>query len=131
MAWSGYAFEGICLKHVGLIKRALGIEAVETVESAWHHRASSTAERGVQIDLVIDRKDATINLCEMKFSDGDFAIDKRYAAELRHKRDVFRRVTGTRKTVLITMITTHGLADNAHARELVDNTLTMDALFAR
>jgi hypothetical protein len=80
---------------------------------------------------VIDRKDATINLCEMKFSDGTFTIDKRFAAELRHKRDVFRQVTGTRKTVLTTLITTHGLADNAYARELVDTTVTMDALFAR
>jgi hypothetical protein len=130
-AWSGYAFEGICLKYVGLIKRALGIEAVETVESSWYHRTGVKAERGAQIDLVIDRKDATINLCEMKFCDGEFAIDKRYAADLRHKRDVFRRVTGTRKTVLLTLVTTHGLANNAYARELVDKTLTMDALFAR
>jgi hypothetical protein len=61
----------------------------------------------------------------------EFAIDKRYAADLRHKRDVFRRVTGTRKTVLLTLVTTHGLANNAYARELVDKTLTMDALFAR
>lgn len=129
--WSGYAFEGICLKYVGLIKRALGIEAVETIESAWCHRTQVKADRGAQIDLVIDRKDATINLCEMKFCDGQFAIDKRYAADLRHKRDLFRRVTGTRKTVLLTLVTTHGLASNAYARELVDKTLTMDALFAR
>lgn len=130
-AWSGYAFEGICLEHVALIKRGLGIEAVETIEAAWRHRSAVRSERGAQIDLVIDRKDATINLCEMKFSDGLFTIDKRYAAELRHKRDVFRRVTGTRKAVLTTMITTHGLTDNPYARELIDNTLTMDALFAR
>lgn len=130
-AWSGYAFEGICLKHVPLIKRALGIAAVETVQAAWHHRRDDRADRGAQVDLVIDRKDATINLCEMKFSDGLFTIDKRYAGELREKRDVFRQVTGTRKTVLLTMITTHGVADNVHARELVDSSVTMDALFAR
>mgnify|MGYP001602909628 FL=1 len=130
-AWSGYAFEGICLKHVGRIKRALGIEAVETVESAWHHRPGDRSDRGAQIDLVIDRKDATINLCEMKFSDGEFAIDRRYADDLRYKRDTFRRVTGSRKVLLLTMITTHGVLDNSHARELVDKALTMDALFAR
>jgi uncharacterized protein len=144
-SWSGYAFEAICLKHVPSLKRALGIEAVETVESAWHHRRpvdskegdtkeGDTKERdssdsGAQIDLVIDRKDATINLCEMKFSEAPFVVDKRYGAELRHKRDTFRRVTGTRKALLTTMVTTFGLRDGAHAREVVDKTLEMGALF--
>jgi len=128
-AWSGYAFEGICLKHVTALKRALGIEAVETEESAWHHRAVDKTDRGVQIDLVIDRKDATSNVCEMKFSEGEFVIDKRYADELRVKRDTFRRVTGTRNAVILTLITTHGLRNNQYAKELVDKSLTMDALF--
>jgi len=128
-AWSGYAFEGICLKHIASLKRALGIEAVETTEHAWRHRPIDRDDRGAQIDLVIDRRDAVINLCEMKFSDGEFTIDKSYAGELRHKRDTFRRVTGSRKTLLVTMLTTHGLRDNQYAKELVDTSLTMDALF--
>jgi AAA+ ATPase superfamily predicted ATPase len=128
-AWSGYAFEGICLKHIASLKRALGIEAVETTERAWHHRPVDRDDRGAQIDLVIDRRDASINLCEMKFSDGEVTIDKAYAGDLRHKRDTFRRVTGSRKTLLVTLITTHGLRNNQYARELVDKALTMDALF--
>ncbi|TMQ02866.1 MAG: AAA family ATPase, partial [Deltaproteobacteria bacterium] len=86
-AWSGYAFEGICLKHVSAVKRALGIEAVETAESTWLHRPLDRHDRGAQVDLVIDRRDASINLCEMKFSEGEFTIDKKYARELRDKRD--------------------------------------------
>jgi predicted AAA+ superfamily ATPase len=128
-AWSGYAFEGICIKHIASLKRALGIEAVETTERAWHDRPADRADRGAQVDLVIERRDASINLCEMKFSEGEFAIDKKYAGELRHKRDTFRRVTGSRKTLLVTLITTHGLRGNPYARELVDKSLTMDALF--
>jgi uncharacterized protein len=128
-SWSGYAFEGICLKHVAKLKRALGIEAVETEESAWQHRPETRSDRGAQVDLVIDRRDACINLCEMKFSEGEFVIDKAYADELRNKRDTFRRVTGTRKALLLTMVTTHGVRDNAYARELVDKQLTADALF--
>ncbi len=121
-AWSGYAFEGVCIKHAQRLKRALGIEAVETSESAWR-------TRDAQIDLLIDRRDLTINLCELKFTEGEFVIDKRYAAELRQKRDVFRRETRTRKAVLTTLVTTHGVRDNEHRRELVDKELTMDALF--
>lgn len=125
----GYAFEGICMKHVAPLKRALGIEAVETSENAWHHRPVDRDDRGAQVDLVIDRRDACINLCEMKFSDGEFTIDKTYAGELRHKRATFRRVTGSRKALLITMVTTHGLRNNQYARELADTSLTLDALF--
>lgn len=130
-AWSGYAFEGICAKHVGLLKRALGIEAVETEESAWYYRPSGGADRGTQIDLVIEGAHGAINLCEMKFSNGEFVIDKRYAEELRYKRDAFRRVTGTRKSLFLTMVTTHGVRSNPYSKELVDKSLTMDALFAR
>jgi hypothetical protein len=128
-AWSGYAFEGICLKHIGAIKRALGIEAVETTASSWFHRPTPEIDQGVQIDLVIDRKDATINLCEMKFSEAEFVVDKRYAAELTRKRDTFRRATGTRKSLFTTLIATMGLRPNEHSRSAVDQVLDLEALF--
>jgi hypothetical protein len=129
-AWSGLAFEAVCLKHRRQLKRALGIEAVETIESGWRHKTAKRTERGAQVDLLIDRKDATINLCEMKFSDGEFTIDKRYAEELRQKREVFRRVTGTKKTLLLTMVTSYGVAANAHRDELVAASVDMRALYA-
>ena len=132
-AWSGYAFEGVCLKHIPQFKAALGIAAVATTESSWRYHpprdSKDSSERGTQIDLLIDRRDQTINLCEMKFSDGEFTIDKRYAAELRHKRDIFRRVTRTKKNVFLTMVTTFGVRDNAYAKELIAASLTADALF--
>jgi uncharacterized protein len=128
-AWSGYAFEGICLKHVAQLKRALGIDAVETKESGWDHRPLAEGETGAQIDLLIDRKDAAVNLCEMKFSESEFVVDKRYADELRRKREAFRSATGTRKTVFITLVTTFGVAHNKHRRAVVDVAIDMDALF--
>lgn len=127
-AWSGYAFEGVCLKHAPRIKNALGIGGVQTNESPWRH-AGSDAAPGTQIDLLIDRADGTINLCEMKFSEAPFTIDKSYAAELRQKRDTFHRITGTRKNLFLTMITTFGIADNAYAKELVGNSVLADELF--
>lgn len=127
-AWSGYAFESICLKHVPQLKRALGIEMVETIESAWTHRGQS-GQPGAQIDLLLDRKDAAINLCEMKFSESSFVIDKKYANELRAKRDVFRRVTKTRKSIFTTMVTTFGVASNKHEQSIVDVSLDSAPLF--
>ena len=128
-AWSGYTFEGICLKHAAQLKRALGIEAVETTEAAWDHRPREEGENGAQIDLVIDRKDAAINLCEMKFSESEFVVDKRYADHLRRKRDVFRSVTGTRKALFTTLVTTFGVSDNKHRKSVVDVAIDMNALF--
>lgn len=127
-AWSGYAFEGVCLKHASHIKAALGIAGVQTSEAPWRH-AGSEADPGAQIDLLIDRADDTISLCEMKFSEGLFTIDKPYAGELRQKRDTFRRVTRTRKNIFLTMVTTFGIADNAYARELAANSVLADELF--
>jgi len=128
-AWSGLAFEGICLRHVGMIKRALGVEAVQTLESTWQHRPNDRSDRGAQIDLLIDRADGCINLCEIKFAQAPFTIDKQYANDLRMKRDTFQRATGTRKTVLITLITTHGVRENVYSTELVDASVEAPALF--
>ncbi len=129
-AWSGLAFEATCLKHVVQIKRALGIEGVETTEASWAHQ-SRGGDDGAQIDLVIDRADRSTNLCELKFAEGPFTVDKAYARELRGKRDVFRDATGTKKALFPTLITTWGLKDNEHSRGLVARAITMDALFAR
>ena len=84
---------------------------------------------GAQIDLLIDRRDATINICEIKFYQGEFTLDAAYTNELRRKMNVFRQVTGTRKNIFLTMITTYGVTDNAYRKDLVSNVLTLDALF--
>lgn len=127
-AWSGLSFEAACLKHVAGIARALGISGVDRTEATWLHRGSEQDE-GAQIDLLIDRADRTINLCEMKFSETTFTISRAYGRELARKADVFRRVTGTRKALLLTLVTTYGVVDNQHARDLGVRGVTMDALF--
>lgn len=130
LAWAGYSFENICLKHVQQIKVALGITKVETSDSPWRYQAKPKSPYpGAQIDLLIDRRDATINICEMKFSQSDFSIDSDYAKDLRRKTEVFRSVTGTKKNIFITMITTYGIINNPYAKELVANSLTIDNLF--
>ncbi len=124
-AWSGYAFEQVCLAHTEQIKKALGISGIGTEESAWK---STQSKDGAQIDLVIDRRDGVINLCEMKFSVDEFIIDKKYDVELRNKRGIFKAETHTKKTLFITMITTFGLLANSYSAN-VQNDLKMDVLF--
>lgn len=127
--WSGYAFESICFKHISQIKKKLGIAAVLTHESQWSYRPKTKSEKGAQIDLIIDRKDDCINLCEIKFHHSEFAIDQSYAKELQRKIDVFREQTKTTKTLFLTFITPHGLRKNEYSAELVHREITLEDFF--
>ncbi|MEI6766244.1 MAG: ATP-binding protein [Bacteroidota bacterium] len=127
-SWSGFAFESICLKHTVNIKQALGISGVYTEESGYLFKGDKDKE-GLQIDLLIDRQDAVINICEMKFYSGIFTIDKSYAAKLRNRMNAFRVHSKTRKNVLLTFVSSFGIKQNSHSTGLIDNNLTMDVLF--
>lgn len=127
-SWSGFAFESICLKHIEQIKSALGIAAVQTTESFWRN-VQGNESQGAQIDLLVDRNDYTINICEIKYSDAAYTISKAYSSELKQKKDAFKKLTKTRKIVFITMITTFGVETNIHSTAIMDNQIRMDSLF--
>lgn len=126
-SWSGIAFERICLKHIPQIKKQLGILNIYTEEATWRHLPAKG--KGAQIDLLFDRKDFVINLCEMKYSGSTFTIDKTYATELENKRDLFKQKTKTKKSLFLTFVTTFGIKDNEYAKRLIQNSITADALF--
>ena len=124
-AWKGYAFEQVCLAHSEQIKLALGISAISTEVSSWRSRQSSP---GTQIDLLFDRKDDVINLCEMKYSKAEYAISAKEETELRNKIAVFEAETRTKKAVQLTMATTYGVVKNAHSG-VVHSEVTLEDLF--
>lgn len=133
--WCGYAFELVCLNHIDMIIKALGVDGCITEPCSWSYRASKGQEDellkvGAQIDLLIDRSDRTITICEMKYSAGEYAITKEEDAALQRRMEVLRRVTGTRKSLMATYITPNGLYDNMYARRLV-RVVTGDDLFGR
>ncbi|MES2199147.1 MAG: ATP-binding protein [Chlamydiota bacterium] len=129
-AWAGYTFEGICMKHLGAIKETLGISGVLTHTSGWLYKPEKeSAEKGTQIDLIIDRADNCINLCEIKFSNDTFTINKAYEQVLRQRKSIFIEKTGTRKTVFLTFITLYGISKESGYFGIVDKELTMDDLF--
>jgi predicted AAA+ superfamily ATPase len=125
-AWSGYAFEQVCLAHIQQILSALGISGVLTEYSSWR---STQSGPGTQVDLVIDRADGIVNLCEMKYSNQQFAIDNAYEMSLRNKRGVFEAETKTRKGVHLTMVSPYGLLRNSHSG-VIQSQVTMDDLFS-
>ncbi|MBO7626000.1 MAG: ATP-binding protein [Paludibacteraceae bacterium] len=127
--WSGLAFERICFQHVEQIKMALGISGVMSSVYSWVYRPISKEESGVQIDMLIDRNDGVIDLCEIKFSQGKYEIKKKYAEELRQKLAVFQSKTETRKSVFTVMITTEGLTNNEYAGD-IQNEVVVNDLFS-
>ncbi|MBU2651832.1 MAG: AAA family ATPase [Bacteroidetes bacterium] len=131
-AWEGFAFENVCLKHIREIKSALGIAAVETAVNPWRFAGNrELGLKGAQIDLLIDRKDGAINLCEMKFHESAFIIDQKYAGELRNKMEVFNRQTKSRKSIFLTMITTFGTRENIYSKELNITSLDLKVFFRK
>jgi len=124
LSWGGLAFEAVCLKHVNQIKKGLGISGMSANSSSWRNE-------NAQIDLVINRGDNCINLCEMKFSTSEYTISKSYKDALRNKKNEFVKEMATRKNVFITMVTTFGVKENSHSQEVMDNQLTINNLFEK
>jgi hypothetical protein len=124
-AWSGYAFELVCLLHAEQIKKKAGAAFVLANIWAW---SSEQSKPGAQIDMVIDRGDGIVDLCEMKYLNNDLSIGSAYAKSLRNKRSAFLAETKTRKSLRTVLITTYGLLQNEYSSE-VQVVVTMDDLF--
>ena len=122
-AWAGYSFEMLCLNHIRQLKTALGIAGVQTLTSSWR---STNAECEAQIDLIIDRKDQTINFGEMKYSTDEYVISKSYEAELRNKKSSF--IAETKKAVHLTMVTTYGVKQSLYS-DKVQSEVALEDLF--
>lgn len=129
-AWAGITFEQVCKDHIGQIKQKLGIAGVLSEQSSWFVKADKDQGiTGTQIDLIIDRRDRIINLCEMKFSIDEFVIEKTYDALIRSRIETFRRITGTKKALQIAFITTYGVKSNMYS-SIIQKQITLDDLFA-
>jgi hypothetical protein len=128
--WCGLAFERVCLAHIPQIKQSLSIGGVTTNEYSWYTRKSDT-HPGAQIDLLLDRADQTINLCEIKYTaGGDYTLNEEEEAKILNRRERFLEATGTKKAIHMTLITTNGLTRNSHS-DIFQNTVTSNALFER
>mgnify|MGYP000313295223 FL=1 len=125
MSWQGFSFELLCLLHLDEIKKSLGIDRILNDASAWR---SKQTEQNTQIDLVIERADRNINLCEMKFVNHPYSITPDYAAWLIKRRELFKQATGTKKTLHLSMITSYGVEHNAGWQN-IQNEVVLDDLF--
>ena len=127
--WQGLTYEQVCKDHIPQIKKKLGISGIMSTVSSWCKKGSDT-EDGAQIDMLIDRRDHVISLCEDKFSTHEYEITKDYDASLKNKVAVFRDSTKTKKTIQVILITTYGLKKNCYSN-YVGKVILMDDLFEK
>jgi AAA+ ATPase superfamily predicted ATPase len=127
--WSGYAFENLCMNHIDQIRKALGISGMYTQASSFYAKGSPNT-MGAQIDLLFDRQDKAINLCEIKYSDHEYSFSRKDAEAVQLKKYVFREKTRCNKHIFTSLITTIGAVENENKLNFVDQVVTMDDLFA-
>lgn len=130
-AWAGYAFEQVCLHHIDQIKEKLGISGILCDVYAWSEKSFFDSEgnswKGGQIDLILDRDDKVMNLCEMKYSQEEYAISGSYAETIRERISLYRKITKTKKALRCTFITTFGVKKNMYCA-IVDNQIQLEVL---
>lgn len=124
-AWAGYAFEQVCILHINQLKLALGISGIACSVCSWSYRSE---QQGAQIDLIIDRSDKSIDLCEMKYCIGAYELKKDYVEWMRERRNLFRDVTGTNKSIRLTLVSAGGIKQNKYSSS-IQGKVILDDLF--
>ena len=126
--WCGYAFENVCFYHLKAIKKALGIAGVSTRTGSFYAKATDEIS-GAQIDLIIDRNDQVMNLCEVKYSINEYTVTKKDVENLERKKGVFRYYSKTKKHIFTSLITTNGVVNNTQKINYIDHVVVLDDLF--
>lgn len=124
-AWAGYAFEQVCILHINQLKLALGISGIACNVCSWSYKNEL---QGAQIDLIIDRSDKSIDLCEMKYCIGLYELKKDYVEWMRERRNLFREVTGTNKSIRLTLVSAGGIKQNKYSSS-IQGKVILDDLF--
>lgn len=129
--WSGYAFEAVCFKHIESIKKAIGLKNITASCSDWQYRPKKNAKKevGAQIDLVFDRDDGCVTLCEIKYTQKPFILTKDYAAQLQQKEHIYKLRTRSKKQIFWALISANGVTPNELIRKMIHQVSTSEDLF--
>lgn len=125
--WMGLAYERVCMAHIPQIKRALRIDGISTLTYSWR---SKTSRPAAQIDIIIERADKIVNVCEVKYCQDQYELDKEEYEKINRRRNTFVKETGLRHASWLTMVTTEGLTKGMYS-EMIQNQVTLDDLFTQ
>jgi hypothetical protein len=128
-SWCGYAFESICYKHIIQIMKKLALKASALPYSWKYVPKKGDKEHGAQIDLLFDREDRTITICEIKYTETPFVIDKQYAEILIKKIEIFKEKTKTTKQIFLAIISASGIKKSIYSEDMITGIVTQEDLF--
>lgn len=124
-SWMGLTYERICMAHIQQIKHSLHLDTISTLSYSWRSKTSTPA---AQIDIIIERADKIINICEVKYCQGEYNLDKDEYERIKKRKNAFIQETGLRHVPWLTMITTEGVARGKYS-EMIQTQVTLDDLF--
>jgi hypothetical protein len=124
-SWMGLTYERICMAHIQQIKHSLHLDTISTLSYSWRSKTSTPA---AQIDIIIERADKIINICEVKYCQDEYNLDKDEYERIIKRKNAFIQETGLRHTPWLTMITTEGVARGKYS-EMIQTQVTLDDLF--
>jgi len=130
-SWAGYAFESVCYKHLNQIRRALDLSPT-AIPNSWRYTPEKNDHAevsGAQIDLLFDRQDNSITVCEIKYTNKPFIIDKQYMQVLENKVKVFKTKTRTKKDIFMALVASDGIKENSYSDNLISKIVNIDDLF--
>jgi len=132
-SWAGYTFETICLKHANKLIEKLELSSLVIGAIPWrfisNKNPNENESNGAQIDLILQRNDGSVTLCEIKFNLKEIIIDKTFRANLLNKVAAYRKTTKIDEHVFIVMVTCAGVKKNNYAKELLADQLVLADLF--
>lgn len=127
--WLGYAFEAVCYKHIQCIRKTLSISP-DAIADSWRFVPKKHTEgRGAQIDLLFDRRDDAITLCEIKYTDKPFMLSKSELENIERKMQVFKERTLTKKQLFMTLISVNGMKQNSYTENVIHGAVTLEDFF--
>jgi len=130
LSWKGYAFESVCFKHLDQIRASLDLDSIHSQVGSWRFLPEKgKKDSGAQIDLIFDREDGVVTLCEIKYSDKIFVMDKSFSKNLAKKMNIFEQHCPTDKQIFFCIITTRGSKQTVWSEEIVQNEISLEGLF--
>ncbi|NUX01369.1 AAA family ATPase [Wolbachia endosymbiont of Madathamugadia hiepei] len=128
--WTGQTFEAVCFKHANKIRRKLNIEHIGVICGDWqYHPEKNSKESGTQVDLVFDREDGCVMLCEIKYSDKPYIVTKEFVEQLKRKETVYREKTKSKKQIFWVLIAANGASENQYLKDTIHHVITLEDLF--
>ena len=123
--WLGYSYERFCRNNAPLIAKILGFGAVSYTYGPYFNRASSKEDKNYQLDLVFDRKDKVVTVCEIKYTRSP--ISAKHAKEFLVKMDFF---TPKGRTIQTVLICNQAPTDEVLNGRYFDQIITLDELIS-